>query len=464
MNKYSLRISGRHHDQLRRHLFPGDGLEAVAFALCGRNRTDEEHIFTVHKVVPVAYADCDRTPISVAWPTEALAAILDDARRQGLAVMKFHSHPEFFERFSKLDDESDAETFASVSAWLDDGEPHGSAVMLPDGRVFGRAMTEGGEQAFSSVTVAGDKLSFWYQPGDCDPDFDGKLAAQLQLFGSGTTARLRRLRIGVVGCSGTGSFVVELLGRLAVGELVLIDDDRVEDRNLNRIVNAGERHVGEYKVDVLKRAVEAMGLGTKVDAIPRNLYDPVCVKKIAHCDVVFGCMDTAEGRHLLNRIAAFYVQPYFDLGVHLLADGEGGIDEASGVVHYLQPGGSSLFGRRAYTLEEVRAEGLRRTDPEAFQAERKAGYIEGADEKSPPVASLNCTIAGIAVNEFLSRLHPFRSCDPRDCDVVRFNFMETLTTKESAPEECPLLAPHVGRGDVEPLLGWSSLSMREVEP
>ena len=73
-------------------------------------------------------------------------------------------------------------------------------------------------------------------------------------------------------------------------------------------------------------------------------------------------------------------------------------------------------------------------------------------------------IAGIAVNEFLSRLHPFRSCDPRDCDVVRFNFMETLTTKESAPEECPLLAPHVGRGDVEPLLGWSSLSMREVEP
>jgi hypothetical protein len=31
-----------------------------------------------------------------------------------------------------------------------------------------------------------------------------------------------------------------------------------------------------------------------------------------------------------------------DLGVHLAADGEGGIAEASGVVHHLQPGRSSL--------------------------------------------------------------------------------------------------------------------------
>lgn len=169
-------------------------------------------------------------------------------------------------------------------------------------------------------------------------------------------------------------------------------------------------------------------------------------------------MDTAEGRHLLNRIATFYLIPYFDLGVHLAADGEGGISEASGVIHYLQPGGSSLLSRRAYTMEQVRAEGLRRTDPAAYKEQLKAGYIEGANERSPAVASLNSTIAGIAVNDFLSRLHPFRSYDSCESETIRFNFMETMLVTESSPESCTILTRHVGRGDVEPLLGWPSLS------
>jgi hypothetical protein len=458
---YSLRIAGHQYNVLRDHLFPGDGLEAVAFALCGRNRNDNGHIFTVHKIVPAPYTTCERSPVSVTWRTEVLADILDEAKQNGLAILKVHSHPAFYEKFSEIDDESDRETFASIDSWIDDGEPHGSAVMLPDGRMFGRMCDVDGWDQFSVVSVAGDDLSFWYAIAGPAEDPEGKLEAQIQLFGSGTSVRLRRLKIGVVGCSGTGSFVVELLARLAVGELVLVDHDRIEDRNLNRIVNAKESDVGSFKVDVLKRAIESIGFGSVVEAISENLFDPEAVKKISQCDVVFGCTDTAEGRHLLNRIATFYLIPYFDLGVHLAADGDGGISEASGVVHYLQPGGSSLLSRKAYTMEQVRSEGLRRTDPAQYKAERKAGYIEGVDERSPAVASLNSTIAGIAVNEFLSRLHPFRSCESNDCETIRFNFMETLIVKETAPEPCRLLAAHVGKGDIDPLLGWPSLSLYE---
>ena len=46
------------------------------------------------------------------------------------------------------------------------------------------------------------------------------------------------MSIAVVGCSGTGSPVIEQLARLGVGRLVLVDPDRVEEKNLNRIVNA----------------------------------------------------------------------------------------------------------------------------------------------------------------------------------------------------------------------------------
>jgi hypothetical protein len=65
-----------------------------------------------------------------------------------------------------------------------------------------------------------------------------------------------------------------------------------------------------------------------------------------------------EGRHLLNRLAAFYVLPYFDVGVKLVADGHGGIAEACGAVHYIRPDGSTLQDRKVYNADQLKAAGL----------------------------------------------------------------------------------------------------------
>jgi hypothetical protein len=455
--KLSLRISGIHHEELRRHLFPGDGREAIAFALCGRLRQSDSGALTVHRIFPVPYTLCTRASNRITWPSEFLVPLLEEARRRHMGILKIHSHPSYYEQFSSLDNESDRDTFGSVLNWLDTDEPHGSAVMLPDGRIFGRAIGAQAWHPFAGVTVVGDELLYW-RP---QPDSTANRAAferQEQLFGAGTMERLRGLRVGVVGCSGTGSVVVELLARLGVGTLVLVDDDRIEDRNLNRILNSKRSDEGLAKVEVLAEAVRAMGLGAEVVPIPSNLFSSEAIRAVAPCDAVFGCMDKAEGRHLLNRLATFYLVPYFDLGVHLAADGRGGIDEASGVVHYVQPGGSSLLSRKAYTLARVRAENLHRTNPAAYAEQRASGYIEGVDEGRPAVVSVNAFIASLAVNEFLARLHPFRSCSNREGAVTRVNYMEVLVVREEEGDLCSLLARHVGRGDVDPLLDLPSLS------
>ncbi len=59
-----------------------------------------------------------------------------------------------------------------------------------------------------------------------------------QTFGDDTYNRLRNLKIAVVGCSGTGSFVIEHLARLGVGCIILVDPDIMEVNNLNRIPNS----------------------------------------------------------------------------------------------------------------------------------------------------------------------------------------------------------------------------------
>jgi hypothetical protein len=97
-----------------------------------------------------------------------------------------------------------------------------------------------------------------------------------QLFGSGTTRRLREMAVAVVGCSGTGSPVIEQLARLGIGRLVLVDPDRVEEKNLNRILNATreDAYLKRPKVEVMARAIARMRFATEIEIIQDDLATP----------------------------------------------------------------------------------------------------------------------------------------------------------------------------------------------
>jgi hypothetical protein len=271
---------------------------------------------------------------------------------------------------------------------------------------------------------------------------------------------VRKLRVGVIGCSGTGGPVILQLAHLGVGRLVLVDPDRIEVKNLNRIPGATMKDAlnKAFKVDVAKRYVQRLELGTEVLALNTDLANAEAVRAIAECDIVFGCMDGAEGRHLLNRVASFYLLPYLDLGVRLDADGRGGVGQVCGTVHYLKPGGSSLLSRGVYTLEEVRAEGLRRIDPEEYREQLRSKYIVGVQEDRPAVISVNMQIAGMAVNEMLARIHPYRDDPNAKFAANRLSVKHGEMFSEPDGEPCPLLTRHTGRGDVSPLLDRPDLS------
>ncbi|MDB5433393.1 MAG: thiamine biosynthesis protein ThiF [Caulobacter sp.] len=332
---------------------------------------------------------------------------------------------------------------------------------MDDGRIFGRVCDALGQfHPFERVTVVGDDLRVYAPQREDEPVPEtGRRIAQT--FGKGTFAALRALKVGVVGCSGTGSPTIEMLARNGVGELVLVDPDVVELKNLNRILNstAADANTARPKVKVLAGAISAMGLGTVVTTFARDLFAREVVQALADCDVLFGCMDSIDGRHLLNRLATFYCIPYFDLGVKLEADGQGGVDQVAASVHYLKPGGSSLLSRHVYTGEQLRAAGLARTDPTSYRRQVKEGYIRGAAEDRPAVIHVNMLIASLAVNEFLARLHPFRLEPNGEFAVRRVSLSHDIFAREADGEPCPALARHVGRGDVEPLLDWPELSL-----
>lgn len=457
MNK--LRITEKDHQDLKNHLFPGDNKEAVAVLLCGRNLTETAHTLLVQQIILIPYELCTvREENYVSWPTNIIDEILVTAEMQNLAVLTMHCHPGGFSEFSEVDDENDLELFPMVHAWLQDNQPHASSVMLPDGRIFGRFyypdMTE---KKIETVSVVGSNILNWYYT---DNKVDINPAAQTrnkQLFGEKTVEVLNRLKVGIVGCSGTGSPVVEQLKRLGVGEFVLVDPDYIDHVNLNRIIGStkADAEAKTSKVDVMKRGFNELGIGTKVTVYTSYITDKAVVKALSDCDILVGCVDSAEGRHILELIASHYLLPYFDTGVSLESDGSGGISGIHGSVHYIKPGGSSLLSRKAYTMEDVRSDSVKRTDPEGY---RNNEYFVNNEATVPAVISVTTQIAAIAVNDMLARLHPYRLTDNKDIDTIRTSFCDVISFPEAHPIPCTYFERFVGKGDTKILINYYGLS------
>lgn len=460
--KSQLRLSGFHYELLKKHLLFFEDREAVAVALCGRFSSEDCEILMVHDLTLIPHNEyIESEAVYLHWPTDRIHHYFERIGKSDLAILKIHSHPGGYDQFSETDDESDREFFSSAFGWSSTDKPHASAIMLPDGQIFGRFFFQNlHHSAINKVTIVGDTIQHF----SIDNTFSKADFAErtIQAFGEKTYTCLSQMTIGVVGCSGTGSPVIEQLVRLGVGKLVLVDPDTVEKKNLNRIINSTFADAEEFKPKVyaIKDSIKRIGLGTTVDCHQANLYDDIdTLKALVTCDIVFGCMDSVDGRHLLNQLCSYYLVPFIDLGVKLEADGYGGINQICGSVHYIQPHKSSLLTRGVYTIDDLKASSQYRRNPEEYENLKKNAYIKNVNVNNPAVISVNMQIASHAVNEFLNRIHPFKvecpSCYAGSTIDISEGYI--VNTNESDFEIDAYLKKKSGRGDILPFIGMPEL-------
>ena len=449
-----IKITGKMHQELKNHLHCGDGLEALAFALCGRLENKGDDFLFVHRLFLMPYNKCGRSETFVSWETLDVEALLEEALNRGLGVIKFHSHFVSNSDFSILDDKSDSSFFESVYSWMDNALPHTSVIMYPDGSMKGRVIKK--NLSFLSVdkiSVVGHSVREFSNTNTVD-NVQKAFVRNSQAFGDKTVNTLKNMKIGVVGCSGTGSPLIEMLFRLGVGKLVLVDSDLLGVENLNRIMASkmSDAESKKLKVDVLKDYIDNTRIGTDVIACPYLLQESrETLNEISSCDFVFGCMDSVEGRHYLNLISTYYLVPIIDIGVKLVADMEGGIDSIVGNIHYVIPYSQTLLERGVYNSEELAAESLKRISKEEY--ENRQAYFENAEVESPAVISVNTMCSSTAVNEMLARIHPYRYQDNvkfsntviniTDWDISYYKFE---STKDKSHSE------NIGTGNLEPNL------------
>ena len=119
---------------------------------------------------------------------------------------------------------------------------------------------------------------------------------QLQ-FGAAGMEKLYHARVAVFGIGGVGGYTVEALARSGVGELDLIDDDRVCLTNVNRQIFATRKAVGQYKVDVAEERIREINPKAVVHK-HKTFYSPETADQFdfTQYDYVVDAIDTVTGK------------------------------------------------------------------------------------------------------------------------------------------------------------------------
>lgn len=347
----------------------------------------------------------------------ALNRLTRRARDEGWSVFTIHTHPGASEPwFSAADDAGDARLMPSLKSRIPSA-PHGSIVLVDNGKALGRVFDDDGTSSSLDVQVVGRTLVSAKPPERSDEPWFARQALALGAHGQ---SRLRRLRVGIVGLGGIGSVVSLQLAHLGVGELVLLDGDLVEDSNLSRIAGATKHDVSRsYKVDVAGRYAESLGLVENVER-HREFIAPVHEALLASCDVIVSCVDRQTPRALLNRIAYRWLVPVIDLGTVFRVDSAGVVVGDAGRVVVVGPGRPCLGCWGHLDAHALRIEALSDADRES---EIRAGYIEGAIVAQPSVMAFNTIVAGAGAAEVVRLATAFAGAEAPPLRLA-FSFSE----------------------------------------
>ncbi len=309
--------------ELADHLLRPDGQEDLAFALWNPSAgTIRRSALIVRALLPF---DGEREVHgNVSFFPDYFERACREAMAAGCGVAFLHSHP--FPGWQGMSrDDVVAETRMAGAALALTGLPLVGLTIGKDhtwsARVWehsGAAEARPSKRWCTAVRVVGQKLRVSFADHLRPlPSLREEFRRTVAMWGDHNHAQLARQRVGIVGLGSVGSLVGESLARMGVGEIVLIDFDRVETHNLDRLLFASARDVGRLKVEVARERLLEVGTAEslRVTAVPYSLAEPEGYHAALDCDVLFSCVDRPRARHILNHFAYAHLIPVVDGGI-----------------------------------------------------------------------------------------------------------------------------------------------------
>lgn len=121
---------------------------------------------------------------------------------------------------------------------------------------------------------------------------------------------LRRKRVLVVGCGGLGGHLIEMLARIGIGALRVVDGDVFEPSNLNRQLLSEVPTLGLSKAKAAAARINRVNPEVEVEAVAENMTEVNVHELLQGCDAVLDGLDNIESRRVLASACTRTGIPY----------------------------------------------------------------------------------------------------------------------------------------------------------
>lgn len=473
-NRWQLVMPEQLFTRLHAHLFPGDGDEHGAVILAGMARSGRG-VRLLARAVHLAVDGEDFVPGDRGYRklrAEFVAEHIFTCRDQRLVYLAVHNHGGT-ERvaFSRPDLDSHERGYPALLDIVD-GLPVG-ALVFAEGAVASDIWLPGRRRvSLEYLTVVGRSIRHLREaPRRAIGRSDLLHERQARLLGEQGQDLLRAVKVGVVGAGGVGSIVVELLARLGVGEILVIDLDRVETSNLSRLVGAPRfrllrwlteerrapllralgRRIAPRKAHLAARQVRRAGGQSHCVAITGDFVDESTARRFSDCDYLFLAADTMQARLVFNAMVHQYLIPGVQIGAKAAVDPHSGqLEQVFSVVRPVRPDSGCLLCNGVISAAQLQREA------ETPEERRLHQYVDEPEVRAPSVVSLNAVAASLAVNDFLFAVTGLTQPDAEVgytmfYPLTRGVFLDTPAAVPSCPECSVLPSSRLARGDARRL-------------
>ncbi|MFV8340965.1 molybdopterin-synthase adenylyltransferase MoeB [Flavobacterium sp. XS2P39] len=122
--------------------------------------------------------------------------------------------------------------------------------------------------------------------------------------------KLQQAKVLIIGAGGLGVAVLPYLAAAGIGEIGIIDDDRIEVTNLQRQVIYKSSSVGKSKVLEAKEMVLALNPSIKINAITEKLNSKNAISLFEHYDIMVDATDNLNTKYLINDACCVTNKPF----------------------------------------------------------------------------------------------------------------------------------------------------------
>ena len=139
---------------------------------------------------------------------------------------------------------------------------------------------------------------------------------QMSIVTRSEQEKFKDSKITVIGCGGIGGETIEMLARMGIGKLVLVDEDSFDLSNLNRQTLATINELGLDKSSVAAEKVRLINPYVKSTVFNENVNEANIDKIIGDSDIVIDALDNVLTRVIVSRKAKEKEIPYIHGAIH----------------------------------------------------------------------------------------------------------------------------------------------------